>query len=264
MKKGKLIVIEGLDCSFKETVSNYIVDIFRQVNMYNAMNVSFPLYGKPSCFYISNYLQGTYKNLNLTNYTKSMIFMLEMMHAFQTQLLKEIEKGNIVILDRYWYSNIFYQTIGEDTFIKNGCLYGTEDFFEFVDLAKQFKLPEPDLCIFMDNTFSNIKKLLTIKKNKDMNENNLEYLEKVYLRYHDFLNFIIEDIELYNKSNIVKCYTRTGRLKGKSTIKKEIKEILTSRNLLIANNYDYEEGYSHGSSDLLKDNDEKNLDTYSK
>ena len=47
MKKGKLIVIEGTDCSGKETQTKLLVERLNQENI-KAQRISFPMYDTPT------------------------------------------------------------------------------------------------------------------------------------------------------------------------------------------------------------------------
>ena len=70
IRKGKLIVLEGLDGSGKETQSKLLVDRLNKEG-YKAIRVSFPNYGQPQCSMVEEYLKGNYTNQYEYNYLRS-------------------------------------------------------------------------------------------------------------------------------------------------------------------------------------------------
>ena len=92
-------------------------------------------------------LRGNYKGINLKKYITT-LFMLEMMHTFATEIKEKINNGTTIILDRYWYSNIYYQGNRNNE-------YGISEEWksqidEMIDMAKDFKLPKPESLYLYD------------------------------------------------------------------------------------------------------------------
>lgn len=156
--KGKLIVIEGGDGSGKTVQSKRLVEYFkkkgRPVNY-----IEFPRYEKS--FYgnvVARFLSGEFGKLDeVSPYLAAIVYALDRLDARQT-LVSWIEKGNIVVANRYVPSNMAHQTAKlvpaeQEKFIA---------WIEEMEYAVN-KLPKPDLVIYLHVPW-NIGKELTLKQ----------------------------------------------------------------------------------------------------
>lgn len=164
MKKNlKFIVIEGLDGSGKSTqielLQNYLTE-----QKIKFKYLHFPRLDKlPFGEIISRFLRGEFGKLEQVNpYLVALIYAEDRNDA--KNLINDwLNNGNIVIVDRYVHSNIAYQcskvqNTEEIEKLKNWILN-----LEF----NYFKIPKPDLNIFIEVPFSFTEKKLTAERSGD-------------------------------------------------------------------------------------------------
>lgn len=224
--KGKIIVFEGLDCSFKETASNYLYENLLKLGN-KVVKFEFPNYSSESAFFVNQLLQGKYSNSDIGYTAKTTMFILDIFHTFETEIKKYYEEGYIIILDRYYISNMFYQTANLFN-IDTGHIDNITGLSALIDgiqsIVMNFKLVKPDLVIFMDQDIEDIKYLLSLKKNKDINELNLDYLKKVYHSYNFFVNNLTSYLNC--KTGIIKCKNHENEFKSRNDIAYDAMEIV--------------------------------------
>ena len=113
--KGKLIVIDGIDGSGKHTQAkelfNKLLDDERIPNDKIAIQ-SFPNYDSAGCTMVQKYLDGTFggdpKHIN--SYLASTFYLIDQALSFKNDDWgKKYRNGGIVLLDRYYTSNIIHQ-----------------------------------------------------------------------------------------------------------------------------------------------------------
>ncbi|MCD8048647.1 MAG: thymidylate kinase [Clostridia bacterium] len=178
-----LIVIEGVDCSGKETQTvrlyERLVDEGKTVK-----RVSFPDYESESSAAVRMYLNGDFGKsaFDVNPYAASVLFAVDRFASYRTKWKKDLESG-IVIADRYVTSNMVHQASKLDTREEK------ERFIEWLcDLEYgKMELPKPDKVIFLDMPPEMSAKLNLERKNKingsdakDIHERDLDYLKKSY------------------------------------------------------------------------------------
>ena len=187
MKKGKLIVVEGTDCSGKETQVKRAVARFKEMGL-NIYNYSFPMYDTPTGRIVGGpYLGKSYicegwfpeGATNVDALTASAYYAAD--RRYNIGIINEhLEKGDIVILDRYVESNMAHQggklkTPGERT-----KMYQKLDTLEF----EIMELPRPDAVIFLYMPF---EYAAVLKKNReetpDQHESNKAHLKQAETAY---------------------------------------------------------------------------------
>ena len=142
MKKGKLIVLEGIDGSGKSSQYKRLCARMEQDNIaYN--HIVFPRYDKDSSALIRMYLAGQFGQnpADVNAYTASTFYAVDRFASYRDDWGKIYEQGGIIISDRYTTSNAVHQ----------GCKLPDEELPEFfswlADLEyKKMGLPEPDLA----------------------------------------------------------------------------------------------------------------------
>ncbi|MGO5092338.1 dTMP kinase [Clostridium sp. LCP25S3_F10] len=184
MKRGKLIVIEGSDGSGKATQTKKLYDKLVKENR-NVKKVEFPNYTSESSALIKMYLNGEFgKEPDSVNpYVSSTFYAVDRFASYKKDWEEFYLKGGIIIADRYTTSNMIHQAAKiNDVQAKDNFLNWLWDF-EF----KKFDLPVPDCVIFLDMPPECSKSLMetrnnkfTGKKEKDIHENNYEYLLESY------------------------------------------------------------------------------------
>jgi len=147
MGKGKLIVIEGLDSSGKETQSKLLAQRLKSDGV-NAIRVEFPDYQSESSALVKMYLSGQFGNKagDVSPYVASTFYAADRFASYTTKWKGFYQGGGCVIADRYTSSNMIHQA-GKiaDSVEKERFLNWLEDF-EF----NLYKIPRPDDVIFMD------------------------------------------------------------------------------------------------------------------
>ena len=211
-----LIVIEGVSDGVGKTTQikelyNKLISDGKEVIYHH-----FPSYGKPSAFLIEEYLKGNLgKREDIGPYVVSSFYAMDRFYTYHNKLKEDLDRGKIVLLDRYTTSNLIYQGAlfeeEKDTFLE----YITD--YEYNRLG----LKKPDLVIFLklDRDFAN-----TLRKNRnydgidgDINEKDQHFLDKVYdnsLYVADKYNF-----------KVVEC-SKDGVLRSIDDISREIYDVV--------------------------------------
>lgn len=162
-KKGKLIVFEGIDGAGTESLSKAFLNYFKKKKK-EVKRIHYPDYNYPIGRLIHQYLHRKYD------------FSLEIQFIFYfADFAKDVEKinkwlkqGKIVLADRYFTSTLAYQ--GLRGFSQKDAL----------KLAEIFKLPKPDLIIYLDvSPETSMKRKFKEKKSLDRNEENRKFLSQL-------------------------------------------------------------------------------------
>lgn len=187
MKKGKLIVVEGTDCSGKETQVKRAVARFKEMGL-NIYNYSFPMYDTPTGRIVGGpYLGKSYicegwfpeGATNVDALTASAYYAADRRYNIGI-INKHLENGDIVILDRYVESNMAHQGGKLKTPEERTKMYQKLDTLEF----EIMELPRPDAVIFLYMPF---EYAAILKKNReetpDQHESNKAHLKQAETAY---------------------------------------------------------------------------------
>lgn len=200
MGKGKLIVIDGLDASGKQTqvsrIQMLLANKYGLVYDNDFTTVSFPRYGHDSAHMVESYLNGKLglDAESINPYLASMFYAIDRGISFQTEEWGEIYRnGGLVIADRYYTSNFIHQGSKiiapyerEYKGINQGILgeyYALAAFMQTIKNQETFAgIPVPNHIIFLTTSEEANKKHLeerSIKENraKDIHEDNNEYMQ---------------------------------------------------------------------------------------
>ena len=196
MGKGKLIVIEGTDCSGKETQTKLLISKLREKGI-SVNNFSFPNYNSPTGKIIGGpylgkgYICDTYFDEGPTHVdpkVASLYYAADRKYNID-KIMFLINNGANVILDRYIYSNMAHQGGKIDSYNDRMDMYEWLDNLEFNLLS----LPRPDIAIFLHMPTD---KSQILKENRqesaDGHEKDIEHLYSAERAY----------IELAKKYNI--------------------------------------------------------------
>ena len=204
--RGKIIVIEGTDCSGKETQSKKIIEKFN-----NCKYFSFPKYDSPTGKIIGGpYLgksyicDGWFKEGADAVDPKIASLYYAADRKYNIDKIKQIlDEGYNVILDRYVYSNMAHQGGKIKDTNERHKMYKWLEQLEF-DLLE---LPQPDIKIFLHVP---LEVSMEIRKNRtesfDQLESNVEHLkhaEQSYLELVSLYDFIKIDCTINNKMKSV-------------------------------------------------------------
>ena len=195
--KGKLIIIEGTDCSGKETQAKKAIEELQKKGI-SVFKFAFPNYDSPTGKIVGGpYLgkasicEGWFPEgaTNVDGLVASAYFAAD--RRYNINIIKEhLDKGEVVIVDRYVESNMAHQggKIKEkDERLK---MYEKLDKLEF-DIME---LPRPDAVIFlyMPYEYASILKQ-SRKEAPDQHESSKEHLkqaENAYLELTEIYNYI--------------------------------------------------------------------------
>lgn len=195
--KGKLIVIEGTDCSGKETQTALLVKYLKEKKE-KVFTMAFPNYDSPTGKIIGGPFLGK-KYIcdgffpegapSVDPKVSSLYFAADRYYNLPI-IQKKLEEGYIVILDRYVYSNMAHQAGKEGDKEKRQELYKFNATLEFDLLG----LPRADKVIFLYMPVEGAKALRANRPEAlDQNEMDEEYLkksQKVYLELSKLFNYI--------------------------------------------------------------------------
>jgi len=177
-----LIVIEGVDCSGKETQTHTLCERLESEGK-SVLHLSFPDYDSPASTPVKMYLNGDFgKNAYDVNpYAASVLFAVDRFASYKMKWQNKTDE--IIVADRYVTSNVVHQASKLETNAEK------EKFIHWLcDLEyDKLGLPHPDCVIFLDMPPEFAARLNAERKNKidggdkkDIHESNPEYLKKSY------------------------------------------------------------------------------------
>ena len=182
---GRLIAIDGVDASGKQTHTELLAEYFEKKG-YKVKKLSFPMYDKPTSTLVKMYLSGELGKTadDVDAYCASTLFAADRFASFRSDWQKDYEDADtLIIADRYVSSNMIHQA---------GKIADLSEKEKFLDWLADFefrlyKLPEPDITIFLDMPPEYGRILMQGRDNKfsgektlDIHESDFSYLEKSY------------------------------------------------------------------------------------
>ena len=222
--RGKLIVIEGTDCSGKQTQTERLVKHLKEDGI-DAIKFGFPNYDSPTGKIVGGpYLGKSYicegwfpeGSPNVSGKVASLYYAADRLYNVDI-INKALNEGKIVILDRYVESNMAFQGSKFETVEKR------REMFEWLETLeyKLLELPRPDKVIFLYMPYEYACELKKNREEKpDQNESSEELLRRAESTY-------LELADLYNYGKI-ECVDN-GRIKTIEEIHREVyDEVLKS------------------------------------
>lgn len=218
--KGKLIVLEGIDGSGKETQSNLLEKKLKEKGR-EVMHISFPDYESPSSALVKMYLKGDFgKNPEDVNpYAASLFYAVDRFASYRMKWKDFYEKGGIVIADRYTTSNMVHQMTKYEDEVKR------KDFLSWLEKTEygELELPRPDLVILLDIPLSLSENLVKERAKQggsmDIHKQHLDYLKKCYDAYQEL-------VSLYGWKRI-SC-AEDGKLRSIEDIGKDVEKAVAA------------------------------------
>ncbi|MBE7039412.1 MAG: thymidylate kinase [Ruminococcaceae bacterium] len=180
---GKLIVIEGVDASGKQTQTDLLLKSLKSDGL-KVRTVSFPDYESDFSLPVRRYLAGDLGNdpKAVNAYAASTFYAIDRYASFVRDWGEFYKEGGIIIADRYVTSNIVHQASKVEKDEK-------EDFIKWLSELEYEKLglPVPDGVIFLDMPPAFARELMRERMNKitgdaqkDIHERDTDYLETSY------------------------------------------------------------------------------------
>ncbi len=195
--RGKLIVIEGTDCSGKETQTKLLIKKLREDGI-KVDNFSFPNYNSPTGKIIGGAYLGkpqigeSYFEEGATNVdprVASLYYAADRKYNID-KINFLLEQGANIILDRYIYSNMAHQGGKIEDENERLEMYDWLDNLEF----NLLELPRPDVAIFlhMPTEMAKVLKAGRVEEAPDAHEKDVNHLmnaEKSYIELASKYNF---------------------------------------------------------------------------
>ena len=204
-----LIVLEGLDGSGKSTqvglLRKYLRTVSEELKYIHFPRYDTPVYGD----LIGKFLRGGFGSIRTVHPQLVALLYAEDRHAAAEQMRHTIENGGTVLLDRYVYSNIAYQCAKMDDITEKEALRQWIINTEY----GHFRLPKPDLNIFLDVPIDFIEQKLDndrkgpdreyLEGKADIHEEDIDFQKKVRKIY-------LEQCEMDDKFIRIDCSDDTG------------------------------------------------------
>lgn len=227
----KLFVVEGLDGAGKSTQISLLKEYFSKKG-YSCEYLHFPRTGSPYFGeLIARFLRGEFGALNEVD-----PWLVAMLYAGDRNDAGDLingwlKNGNIVLLDRYTYSNIAYQCAKLPNPQEQEKLMNWILDLEF----SHFGIPRPGLNIFLDVPFSFTEKKLSTSRTgddrdylngtKDIHEDSLEFQKNVREMY-------LKIAQSDNHLCVVNCSDIDGNMLSPEIISELIIRIIEERKLI--------------------------------
>lgn len=195
---GKFIVIEGTDCSGKETQSKLLVEKLTSLGK-KAIRITFPNYDSPTGKIIGGPYLGKEEicscwfpegAVNVDPKVACLYYAADRKYN-EKEILKYLDEDYFVICDRYLFSNMAHQgsKIHDDK--------ERFDMYQWIDKLEYWLLglPKPDKTIFLHVPYSYAFELKKNRISLDEHEKSAEHLKNSEAAY-------IELASLYNWKSI--------------------------------------------------------------
>lgn len=226
-----LFVVEGIDGAGKSTqirlLNEYFTGMGRSVKFLHFPRTDAPYFGE----LIARFLRGEFGSLDEVNpWLVAMLYAGDRKDA--ADMINDwLKKGNIVLLDRYTYSNIAYQCAKLKEISEQDALMKWILNLEF----SHFKIPRPDLNFFLDVPFSFTRKKLSSSRTgedrnylngtSDIHEGSLIFQRKVRDMY-------LKVSESDTLLKVINCSDNNGNMLRPEDIFKNISLVIKEMNLL--------------------------------
>lgn len=176
--KGKLIAIEGIDGSGKETQTKLLYKYIKNYITNNVRCVSFPDYSSPSSEVIKMYLNGDLGNnpLDINAYAASSFFAVDRFVSYVRDWKDDYDKGSLILANRYTSSNASFQMAKIPRDQWDNYLKWIYDY-EYNKLG----IPRPNEIIYLNIPVKISQELIDKRylgngSKKDLHESNVKFL----------------------------------------------------------------------------------------
>lgn len=193
--EGKLIIIEGNDCSGKETQCKLLVERLKKEG-YDVFTMAFPRYDTPTGKIIGGPLLGkphigeSYFDdpANLDPKVTGLYYAIDRLYH-TPEIKKNLSEGKIVVLDRYTTSNMACQGGKFATASERALMFQFYEKLEYELLG----LAKPDGVILLHMPYDNVVELRSRREEAadkvEIDESYLRHSEQAYLEMKDIYDF---------------------------------------------------------------------------
>lgn len=222
-----LVVLEGLDGAGKSTqvkkLRTYLESLYGSLEYVHFPRYDAPVYGD----LISRFLRGDFGSNESVHPQLVALLFAEDRHGAAPAMKGTLEKGGVILLDRYVYSNIAYQCAKlKDEQEAEGLrdwIFNTE--------YGDFDLPKPDLNIFLDVPISFVESKLKADRagddrdylagGQDIHEADIEFQKRVRAIYQ-------RQCEIDPKFIRIDCSDEYGMMLPPGAIFEKVKAVVDS------------------------------------
>lgn len=222
-----LVVLEGLDGAGKSTqvkkLRTYLESLYGSLEYVHFPRYDAPVYGE----LISRFLRGDFGSNESVHPQLVALLFAEDRHGAAPAMKETLEKGGVILLDRYVYSNIAYQCAklknDQEAEALRDWIFNTE--------YGDFALPKPDLNIFLDVPISFVESKLKADRagddrdylagGQDIHEADIEFQKKVRAIYQ-------RQCELDPKFIRIDCSDEYGMMLPPGAIFEKVKAVVDS------------------------------------
>ena len=219
--KNKLIVIEGTDCSGKQTQSELLQKNLENKG-YNIKKSNYPRYDTPTGRIIGECYLGKTGNgffsegaVNVDSKVAGLYYSIDRLYN-APQLEKLLEESH-VILDRYIDSNLAHHGAKISSFEKREELYEFFETFEYDML--HLRKPDIRILVYMPTEYARILKKGRVGEIPDQHEIDEEYLKRAENAYLE--------IAKRNDYKIINC-VKDGTIRSIEDIQEELLKFVES------------------------------------
>lgn len=229
---GKIIVIDGLDGTGKQTQSELLFKYIKDKNE-KVKLIAFPRYNSSTGLIIKEYLSGKINSNDGIGFNDrirtGLLYSYDRMYNMYfirdekgNSIMDYYNNGYTIICDRYTSSNYLFMTCGMDM----------SQFSEFINTIEKIEymhmgLPEPDMTIFLEMPPEKSLELIEKRgEEKDLHEN-LEILNKAYNSLQLYKSFLMEkSADTMKKTYFINCMDEFMKLYSKEDISEMVKNLL--------------------------------------
>jgi dTMP kinase len=218
-EKSRLIVIEGIDGSGKETQAKLLVE--RLIKESHAVEMTdFPRHGEPSAALVDDYLNNKFGKATEVHPCFASMLYAKDRHSMKQDMDKWLSEGKIIVSNRYVSANYGHQ----------GCKIKDKEkrlkFFKWLDELEYewFGIPKPSINLFLYVPWNIAKELILTKREstrdyinkgvKDAHEDDDEHLRLAVESYLD----VVEERDDWHRIDCDK--------EGKIMSREEISELI--------------------------------------
>ncbi len=221
MRKGKFIVIEGIDGSGKGEQFKLLLARLKREG-FKAATFDFPQYGKPSAFFVERYLNGYYGGWKEVGPFRASVFYSLDRFDVGPKISRWISRGQVVISNRYVPSNMGHQGAKIENIKKRKEFLRWVYDFEYGIMG----IPKPDFSIILHVPHDTAYDLISKKhsrgylngKKRDIHEKDKSHLKRAESTYLEMAKMFPKDFVL------IECVKN-----GKLLSMKEIHELVWRR-----------------------------------
>ncbi|MFH1780382.1 MAG: hypothetical protein ABH803_04585 [Candidatus Micrarchaeota archaeon] len=172
MKKGRIIVLDGLSASGKATQAKLLADYLVKQGV-NARLMAFPTYDQTEAgTMVGKYLRGDFGLKEKIPEFASLLYSADR-YQYRKMIQEELENGVWFVFDRYISSNLGFQA----------AFFEGEEKKAFIDWLKRIdsRMPPADAVVFLDVPRSFSEKLIQTREQKNvLTERDIHEIDAVY------------------------------------------------------------------------------------